>query len=520
MIAALLVASTWVVAVPNLAPSPVRYAIVIGHNGGPPDTRPPLSFADDDAARFFLLQLPSVELAFLLTTFDRDSAKVFGDLTDLARPATAKELARVMGEISWKIRNRKKQGLRTELVFYFAGHGDVSDSGEGYVVLADQPFTRSDLDNQIVQASPADINHLIIDACASYFMTHSRGGDQAQSGAVQLSPTHLNILKGKASGDNTAWSRTGTLVSTGNAAEVHESAELSAGIFSYLLRSALSGAADTSGDGKVEYAEAAAFIAAAGAGIADPRAQLNVVAEAPLQQPHAALADVLNSGAQHFLALDGSSKVRMRILDARGTPYVEFHRGEGQPALIALAGSPYYIVQMGTEEAVLVPRHAGAYSLRSLDFVQQPAPRGGQIGNPYGHLSGLFQTGLDDSFVEGFLSHSMLPKPRDNPALQIVYAPGAQPPLQLPLLPIGTGALVAAGTFGALAVVGTMGNLTSYSELVSHFEATGQVDQDLAMQAETWRTVTGIAVFGAAFLTLAGGSIITFAVLKEAEGQP
>ena len=54
---------------------PERYLIVVGYNGGAPDTRPPLSFADDDAARLYLQLAPGAHRSWLLTTFDGESAR-------------------------------------------------------------------------------------------------------------------------------------------------------------------------------------------------------------------------------------------------------------------------------------------------------------------------------------------------------------------------------------------------------------------------------------------------------------
>lgn len=266
----------------------------------------------------------------------------------------------MLGEVSWLIRKARQARRKTELVFYLAGHGDVSAGGECFVVLADGPFTRTDLDIQVVQASPADVNHVLLDACASYFMVWRSAGAKSQS--VPLTPELLDVLKSPVAprSDPSAWERTGILVSTSSAAEVHESAEVGGGVFSYLLRSALSGAADVSGDGIVEHAEAAAFIAAASAAIEDPRARLKVHARAPPQSPHAALINLEESGAEHFLVLDGRRPVHLRILDARGVPYAELYAGDARPLLIALVGNPFYIVKRGDVQAVLVPRHAGA----------------------------------------------------------------------------------------------------------------------------------------------------------------
>jgi hypothetical protein len=73
---------------------PARYVIAMGYNAGHPDPRPTLQHAEDDAARFNLLQLPAAEKAWLLATFDTESARAYPELSHLARPPTQRSGAR------------------------------------------------------------------------------------------------------------------------------------------------------------------------------------------------------------------------------------------------------------------------------------------------------------------------------------------------------------------------------------------------------------------------------------------
>ncbi len=489
-----------------------RYVVVMGYNGGAPDPRAPLRFSDDDAARLFELLSPSSERAFLLATFDAESAKLFPELTDVAREPTREQLAQVLGEVQWLVRAKKKQGVRTELVFAFAGHGDVNDAGEGYVVLADGPFTRTDLETQVIDPSPADVNHVIIDACSSYFMV-SRGGD-AKSGVVALTPKVLNVLKGTTASSAAARARTGVLVSTSGAAEVHESGELESGVFSFLLRSALAGAADNNGDGRVEYAEAAAFISAASAGLDDPRAKLSVHAEAPLQRPHVALMDLARSGATRFLKVDGKQAVHVRILDAHGVPYAELNRAAGHgPVVLALQRDPFYVVQEGQKEALLVPRAAGAYALSSLSFEDSPAPRAASE-----HLRGLFATPYGDDVVTGFLGASEMAPPLDGTVFDPPYAEKGTPPLRLPLSTVALVTLGVAGAVGLAAGGAVVGNELSFSKLQADFARTGTLDPQTSLQVESWRTGATALTLGAVALGLAGGGLYLWSTtLPEGE---
>ncbi len=494
---------------------PERFVIVIGYNGGAPDTRPPLSFADDDAARLFLQLAPGASRAWLLTTFDAESARQNGELVDIARPPTRESLAQVLGEISWLHRAAKRAGHQTELVLSFAGHGDVDDLGEGYLVLADGAFSRGDLEAQVVSASPADVNHVIIDACSSYFMVQPRGGgdaaDNRESGTARVTPALLDVLGATSSTSAEARARTGVFVSTSGAAEVHESSELQGGIFSFLLRSALAGAGDANGDGRVEYAEAAAFVAAASRGLADPRARLDVHAAAPLRRPHAPMVDLARSGAEHFLLVDRPA--HLRILDARGVPYAELNTAGPTPVHIALVGHAFFVVQRGTEEAVLVPRAAGAYALGSLDFEASPRKRGPSA------TSALFTSPFGTEFVAGFLSSTTtLAEPKPGAPFEVAFAPTGSPAVRFPLATVGFATLGVSAVLFIGAGVAVGGNQVAFTSLQERAEATGQLDTALALQVEGWRTAaTAFSVAALASATVGAGLLIYAAQFEEGE---
>lgn len=502
---------------PSSAPSasstapPVRVAVIIGYNGGAPDPRPALSFADDDAARLYKSLAASTARAYLLTTFDRESARLYPELADLARDPSKESLAAVLGDAYWLLRQKKAEGKETELVFAFAGHGDVTDAGEGFVVLSDGAFTRSDLETQVIGGSPASTNHLIIDACSSYFMV-ARGGDTAQSESRKLTPDVLDVLKGVGRVDEAARARTGVFVSTSSAVEVHESAELESGVFSFLLRTALAGAADGNGDGNIEYAEAAGFIAASSNTIDDPRARLAVHAEAPLRRPHVALSSLRHSGAKHFLAIDKSGPVHLRVLDAHGAPYAELHvvAGGNQPLLLALVGNPFYLVQEGSAEAVLVPRSAGAYALSALSFEEAERARGSDE-----KFRGLFTNALDASFMRGFLSTVEMTPPKADAPFTVAYASAGTPASRIPVGMIGLGTLGVAGAFAIAAGVSLTGNVIAFDDMERDFQRTRVIDAEKSIGVERWRTAVGISVVGAAVFGLTGGSLYAWSLSLE-----
>lgn len=490
------------------ASAPVaRYAVVVGHNGpGDDPARAALTYADDDAARLYLQLLPSLDRGWLLTTLDDASARAWPDLTSVSREPSRAELARVLGELVWEVRENQRRGHKSEVLFYFAGHGDVDAGGEGFLVMSDGRFTRTDLQTQVVGATGADVQHVVLDACASYFMV-ARGG--TESGRKRLTPQMLDALRGGPGGA----ARTGVFVSTSGAAEVHESNAIGGGVFSYLFRSALAGAADVDGDGRVEYAEAAAFVESASGHIPDPRARLAVHASPPAQDPHAPLADLGDSGAQHFLRVDAESARHVRVLDARGVPLLEAHRAGRAPITLALVGTPFFVVQVGEKEAVLVPRSAGAYALSSLTFA--PSERRQARGHEV--LTALFSQPFRPAFVEGYSARAGMVPPRTEPPLQVEWAAGYEPPVRFPFLAVGGGTLAVAGLLAAGAVAATVGNAVAFAELSTAFEETRAIDPQKALEVEAWRTTAVATTVGAVVLALTGGGLVAWDLLDDRE---
>lgn len=496
------------VAVTGGAPVPAaaaRYVVVVGYNGPADGERPPLAWADDDAARLYRQLLPGARRAWLLTTFDSESARLWGALVDVAAPPTRQELARVLGEAFWAMR---EEPGGAELVFAFAGHGDVSPGGEGYALLADGPFLRSDLERQVIAASPARTNHILIDACAAYFLV-ARGGDRSVPVANLVE--ELARRPSASAPDAAAWARTGILVATSDAAEVHESAALGGGVFSYLLRSALAGAADANGDGRVEYGEVAAFVAAASATVKDPRARLAIHTKPPAQTPHVPLMDLKTSGLQHFLVVDQRGPVRLRLLDARGLPYAEVHREEnGPPVVLALASDPFYVVERGEQEAVLVPRSAGAYALSSLRFGKAATSR-----SPDPRTAQLFALPYGPGFLGGYLARGEQLPPADGEPFRVAWAEAGAPDDPPPWGTLAVGTLAAAGVLAVTTGVALAGNAWSLADLERRFQETGTLDPALALQADGWLTTAAVLGAATAASTAVAGGFYLLSLQEE-----
>ncbi len=235
-----------------------RFAVVIGNNSPFGAPRGMLRYADDDAAATHRLLLEAGVDSALLTRLDADSTRIVNTVPT-ATP-NKQEVQQVFAKLSEKIRQANAAGVKTELLLFYSGHGDV-EHGEGFVALEDARLTRSELFDFLAQ-SAAGRNHVFIDACKSYFLVFDRGpgGERAEfTGALvpQRIPAHL--------------ANTGFVLSTSSDRDSHEWERYQGGILSHQLRSALRGAADTNHDGHISYAELGAFLTVANQHIDNPR---------------------------------------------------------------------------------------------------------------------------------------------------------------------------------------------------------------------------------------------------------
>ena len=118
---------------------------------------------------------------------------------------------------------------------------------------------------EVVSTSPATYNHLVIDACHSYFMVEPRGerGERRTFDSVLRSYLDREALA--------AHPNTGVVVSTSSRAEVHEWSLVRAGMSVIRCDLRWLVARTSNNDGQVSYDEIAAFLAAANQEIADSK---------------------------------------------------------------------------------------------------------------------------------------------------------------------------------------------------------------------------------------------------------
>ncbi len=360
-----------------------RYALVVTNNRSLDLGRPDLRYADDDGVQYALLfgDIFGAQNVTLLTTFDRESERLYPSWVQSTRaPSRAIFFAEVK-KLTQQLAADRAAGATSEVYLVFAGHGDV-DHGQGFVELADARLTARELDQDVISVLPANKIHLVLDSCNSYFMLNPRkpGGRHFASDAAatpSLFDRHKNL---------------GAIISTSAEAVTYEWSEIQSGIFSYLVRSALRGGADTTGDGRLTYAAVAAFISVATEGVVNDLYRPKVFAHAPSnttefldwsQRPANATQLVVPAGREH----------RLTIRDSQGVRVADLHTEPKSAATLVLpsTGGSFEVSESkpiaGGRHEVVVWTLAAA---QRLELTDAGAPRTVAVRGESPVFSGLF----------------------------------------------------------------------------------------------------------------------------------
>jgi hypothetical protein len=199
-----------------------RYAVVIGDNRGAAD-EPLLRYAEDDAARI-------ARVLRELGGFPAENTLVLaGENADSVR--------RALIAMNDRIRNAPGAGARAMLFVFFSGHADATA-----LHLAGTTLDHGQL-RQLVRGSAAAMRLLVVDACRSGAITRVKGGRDAAPFAI--------ALDGGQGGEGAVF-----LTSSSANEDAQESDEIRSSFFTHALASALMGAGDADGDGRVVLEEA------------------------------------------------------------------------------------------------------------------------------------------------------------------------------------------------------------------------------------------------------------------------
>lgn len=375
------------------------YAVVIAENRSLDPGVKPLQFADDDGAKTWELFSLFADRTALFVVLDADTARLY---PDAARAAESPERAAIFDKLAHynaEMARDIDRGDEPELFFIYAGHGDVDGTGQGYVNLRDAKLTRAELYRDIIAPSKARFVHVIVDACKSYFLVNARGSNKRwvddsvppEEGAA--GDAHLQAFLEEEQLERHP--RAGVIVATSGDQETHEWARYRGGILSHELRSALSGAADVNGDGRIEYSELRAFLAAANARVRNPEARVDVFARAPALDRHRALVDLRQaSPLARYLHFGVGLGGRFYVEDDRGVRIADLNKEASASFDVMVSARHGYYVRSEDQEAEArigerrievssLPWHARAIAARGAidatfrnDLYREPYGRG------------------------------------------------------------------------------------------------------------------------------------------------
>lgn len=286
-----------------------RVVLAIGSNHGL-DGEVPLSYATRDAERF----------ARVMMELGGAGAE---DVTVLSDP-TPQALMRVLTQVSGRLSD---DGM---IVLYYSGHGSES--------ALHMQGGRLGLDelNQKVQAMPAHLRLVVIDACRDAVAQKGVGRVEPFAISLSLGSEHRGLV---------------TMYSAGPGEVALESKRLHAGLFSHYLVSGLRGAADRDSDGRISMHEAYEFAygrtlkqsAGAAGRVQHPSIRMDIQGSSPL---------VLTSVAptKSLLALPAGKDVHYVIFE-KGSE-AAFAEAWSQPAdatLVTLPAGQFLVQQRASD---------------------------------------------------------------------------------------------------------------------------------------------------------------------------
>ncbi len=390
---------------PSYAGQTKTYALIVANNGSVDDGVAPLRYADDDGARYYETFSSLADEVRLLTVLDADSQRVFPEIAPKTLPPTRKQLSATVAELSASIARDRAAGVDAQVYLVFTGHGNVDASGEGYLSLNDGKLRRSELYREVLRPLEGTSTHLIIDACHAYFMVRSRGGPQDDRSGQTLDDELDAYLSRNPAASSGLPSTVGVILSTSGTAEVHEWSKLRAGVFSHQLRSGLLGAADVDGDGAVNYLELEAFLAAANAGVTNPKARISVYAQAPAQDLSTPLVRLSDFDDATTLELPEGVRGKFHVEDARGIRYADMNVDGSHPTKLALlrkptGGGAYYL--RDSERQARVDTASARVDAGALAFAERDSGSRGSVEEAF--RTSLFATPFGPGFYGGYVA--------------------------------------------------------------------------------------------------------------------
>ncbi|MFB1480201.1 caspase family protein [Corallococcus sp. RDP092CA] len=404
-------------AAPEALADTVRRALVIAHNGSDDPSLAPLRYADDDGVLWAeTLQRLGVDIT-LLVDADEPTRKSGSLALRSAQPPTRAAVEQAVARLRAAALADRAAGHQTDVLIIYVGHGNTDDAGRAYFTLADARLDRTRLYSEVVDPLGADYVHVIADACRASGVVGSRGG--TPDAAVLAELRGVLAREQLASRPNV-----GALFAESEDGETHEWSRIRAGVFSHVARSGLLGGADINGDGRVEYSELAAFVAASLHGVQGMPARLSVNAFAPTAAPRRPLVGPAPEGPQVTFPA-GFEYARLSVEDADGQRLVDVRRSPQQWTRLLLPPRDVYWVRTPDAEArvTLAQLSSGAPELHPRELRERgPAEEALRRG--------LFAVPLDRSFYDAYVTAlGLVPVDFSAPVQPPVMGGGARSPL-------------------------------------------------------------------------------------------
>jgi hypothetical protein len=323
----------------------------------------------------------------LLSRLDDNTRRLHAQAAAEALEPTRSVLEQTVAQIAADVIRARDRQVETVLYIVYAGHGNIQD-GVGYVTLEDTRITGADL-ARFAATIPATRVHVIVDACASYYLAYSRGpgGERRPLRGFQDSSQLASDP------------RIGLLLSTSSAREIHEWDGFQAGVFSHEVRSGLYGAADADGDGQVSYREIAAFVSQANGAIPNERFRPNVFARPPRQSDM--LLD-LRHGLERRLEIDGAHAAHYWLEDSNGVRLLDVHNA-GDQAVHVVRPSPgglIYVRRADDDFERILPSAPDVVALSDLDDRRVTVATRGAAHEAF---TKLFALPFDRAVVAGYV---------------------------------------------------------------------------------------------------------------------
>jgi hypothetical protein len=422
------------------------FALVVGFNGRPPtatdESSQPLRYADDDALAFYQLQKELGAEAILLTVADAETRRRYPAVVDGVRPPTMDEIARSIAALNTSMDAAVRKGMKPAFTFFYSGHGARDASGEAALTLQDGTLSQTAMRRQVLDQIRAPVVHLFIDACHAAAVVRPRDVDAK---TVEIRPE--DMLEHLSRTSTVYYPHVGLIAASSSGTATHEWDLYQSGVFTHEVISGLRGVADVNHDGRVDYDELAAFLAAANREVQDPRARVVSVIQPPATSTHAVLSRL---GARSTIgSLNGipATLGRFFIEDRRGNRILDGHAEPGFSIRVGVPPDELLFLRNGDQEAELTVKAGGETQFGALAFrTRQLHPRGAMETSL---RDGLFLMPYGPAYYSGYVDR--LEGAPDAPAVSTVASTSTKRALVWTLRGGAATMLATSAVFGALA---------------------------------------------------------------------